>query len=100
MLHVRMEEGKNEREEETMFQLKKNKGRAHLEDRDQDGRMILKRIICFRACISKRDPSGCIMRHAATFVHYVYNIDISQECKWLGVPLAEIFPRAAGEPAA
>lgn len=47
-----------------------------------------------------RGPSGCIMRHAATFAHYVYAINISQEFKWLGIPLAVIFPRAAREPAA
>ena len=40
------------------------------------------------------------MRHAATLVHYVYAINISQEFKWLGIPLAVIFPRAAREPAA
>jgi hypothetical protein len=40
------------------------------------------------------------MQHAATFVHCVYTINISQEFKWLGIPLAVIFPRAAREPAA
>jgi len=33
-------------------------------------------------------------------VHYVYTINISQEFKWLGIPLAVIFPRAAREAAA
>jgi len=40
------------------------------------------------------------MRHAATFVHDVCTINISQEFKWLGIPLAVIFLRAASEPAA
>jgi hypothetical protein len=41
------------------------------------------------------------MRHAATFLHYIYvYINISQEFKWLGIPLAVISPRADREPGA
>jgi hypothetical protein len=47
----------------------------------------------------KRGPPRWIMRPAATFVNYRYNIRITQEFRWLGISLVVIFPLVAREPA-
>jgi len=46
-----------------------------------------------------RRPSDCTMQPLTKLVNYIYNTRILKYCRWFGLPLIVIFPRAAREPA-